>query len=286
MKKEKKLNKNRIFSLILLIALFVGLSLLFYPSVSQYWNKKVQSKATIDYEKIASQLTDEQIEKMFIEADMYNIELSKLNFPLTEYEKLSSIYKKTLNADRKGMIGYISIEKINVELPVYHTVGKYVLNNYCGHMEGSSLPSFNKGVHTVLSAHRGLPNSTLFTHLDKLELGDIFYLNILNTTLVYQVDQIKTVKPEDLSDIQIDKDENYCTLLTCTPYGINSHRLLVRGKLIKNENDRMLILSPNAYLIDKLIIIPAIALPIIFVLILIVLLKPVKKKFKPEDFYH
>ena len=254
MKKVKKLNKNRIFSLILLIALFVGLSLLFYPYVSQYWNKKVQSKATLDYEKIASQLTDEEIEKMFIEADLYNTELSKLNFPLTDYEKLSSVYKKTLNADRKGMIGYISIEKISVELPIYHTVDKYVLNNYCGHMEGSSLPSFNKGVHTVLSAHRGLPNSTLFTHLDKLEPSDIFYLNILNTTLVYQVDQIKTVKPEDLSDIQIDKNENYCTLLTCTPYGINSHRLLVRGKLIRNENDRMLILSPNAYLINKLII--------------------------------
>ena len=276
--------KNKIFSLILLSVLFVGLSLLFYPAVSQYWNSKVQSKATVDYEKIVSGFTDEEINKMFKEAEEYNNELSKLQFPLGDFSSLHDRYLKTLNADSKGMIGYISIEKINVEIPVFHTTSDSVLNNYCGHVEGSSLPSFSKGVHTVLSAHRGLPNSTLFTHLDKMELGDIFYLNILNTTLIYQIDQIKTVTPLDTTDLQIDKDQNYCTLLTCTPYGINTHRLLVRGRLIKSENDRVLVLSPNAYLIDKLIVVPAIALPIIFVLIIYVLFKKPKKKFKPEEY--
>lgn len=274
--------KNKIFTLILLIIFFIGIFLLFYPAVSQYWNSKVQTKAVTDYEKILSEFSEEETILKFKEISDYNEQLKNLNSPFTQYEKLSEKYFNTLNIGQDGMLGYINIPKINVEIPIYHTVNESVLRNGCGHMEGTSFPIDEKCTHTVLSAHRGLPNSTLFTHLDKIEEGDIFTISILSRTLTYTVDQIKVVEPNDVSDLQIKENENYCTLITCTPYGINTHRLLVRGKLIGNTSERALLLSSEAYRIDKTIIAGFVALPILFILIIYVIFKPVKRKIHPE----
>ncbi len=172
----------------------------------------------------------------------------------------------------------IDIDKIQVKLPIYHGTNPSILNHACGHIEGSSFPIAGKGTHAALSAHRGLPSAKLFSDLDKLDVGDTFRVTVLDTTYIYEVDQIKTVLPNDVSDLLIDEDKEYCTLVTCTPYGINSHRLLVRGHRIESEDKRTLNAVSEAYIIDRLIVTPIVALPIIFILMLYVFFKPVKKK--------
>ena len=176
------------------------------------------------------------------------------------------------------MMGYLDIDKIQLKLPIYHTTDPSVLNAACGHLEGSSLPVGGESTHCVLSAHRGLPTATLFTHLDRMEIGDTFRITVLDRTLVYEVDQIKVVTPDDFTDIMITDGMDYCTLLTCTPYGINTHRLLVRGVRIETEQKRTLRVVSEAFIIDRLIVTPIVALPILLVLIVYVFLKPAKKK--------
>lgn len=274
--------KKKIITIILLAVFFIGLSVLLYPAISQYWNSKVQSKAVSDYETMLKNMPTTDYTKIFEEADDYNNELRALGFPLTEYKKLSG-YDETVNIGNNGMIGYISIDKIQVELPIYHGTSASVLNVACGHLEGSSLPVGGAGTHAVLSAHRGLPSAKLFTHLDMLEIGDTFVIRVLDRTLTYQVDQIKTVNPNESEDLQIVDGEDYCTLLTCTPYGINTHRLLVRGKRIEIITTKDIYVKSEAYLIDKLIVTPIVALPILFVLMVYVCFKPVKKKIVVEE---
>ena len=174
-------------------------------------------------------------------------------------------------------MGYITIEKISVELPVYHTTSESVLSVGVGHMQGTSFPVGGTGTHSVLSAHRGLPSAVLFTHLDHLEIGDTFTIKILDRTMTYQVDQIKTVDPSDASDINVFEGEDYCTLLTCTPYGINTHRLLVRGTRISTVSQKNIYIISEAYQIDSLIVMPVVAIPMLLILMVIVLMKPVKK---------
>ena len=174
-------------------------------------------------------------------------------------------------------MGYLTIDKIKVELPIYHGTSADVLNKAVGHLEGTSLPVGGKGTHSVLSAHRGLPSFKLFTDLDKLEIGDTFVINILDRTITYQVDKITIVKPNQVNDLKIDKDGDYVTLLTCTPYGINTHRLLVRGKRIENETKKTFI-TTEGFRISTLVVMPLVALPIIFSLLLIILIKPINKK--------
>lgn len=274
--------KKKIITIILLAVFFIGLCVLLYPAISQYWNSKVQSKAVADYETMLKNMTTTDFSKMVKEADDYNKKLNALDFPLTEYKKLSG-YNEAVNIGNNGMMGYISIEKIQVELPIYHGTSPSVLNVACGHLEGTSLPVGGKGTHAVLSAHRGLPSATLFTHLDMLEIGDVFVIKVLDRTLTYQVDQIKIVKPDESEDLQIVDAEDYCTLLTCTPYGINTHRLLVRGKRIETIPTKSIYVKSEAYLIDKLIVTPIVALPILFVLMVYVSFKPVKKKIVIEE---
>ncbi len=260
-------------TLVLLIIFFVGLSILLYPMVSQYLNSKVQSKAIDDYEKKFSNISSDDYKKMFEEAKKYNEELLKLDYPLAQYNILTG-YNDILNLNDNGMIGYVSIEKIKVELPIYHGTSSAVLNVAAGHMEGSSLPVGGESTHSIISAHRGLPSSRLFTDLDKMELGDTFTITVLNQTLTYQVDKIEVIEPKEVKSLEIIEGEDYVTLLTCTPYGINTHRLLVRGKRIENVNKKKLYVTYEAYKVDRFIVTIAIALPILLGLIIYVMFKP------------
>ncbi len=274
---DEILKKRKVITLILLGVFFVGLSVLLYPSVSSYWNSITQSKAIVDYDTIVKSLSPKDYSEILEKAENYNKELAKLNFPLSEYKKLSG-YNECLNAAGDGIIGYIDIDKIQVKLPIYHGTDPGMLNHSCGHIEGSSFPIAGKGTHAALSAHRGLPSAKLFTDLDRLDIGDTFRITVLDKTYIYEIDQIKTVLPDDVSDLLIDKDKEYCTLVTCTPYGINSHRLLVRGHRIESEDMRTLNAVSEAYIVDRLIVTPIVALPMIFILMLYVFFKPVKKK--------
>ncbi len=269
------MKKNKT-TLIMVLFFFIGLAILLYPSISNFYNQKVQSKAIIDYESILNNIKKEDYTDYFNKADEYNKKLLSMKRPLLTYKNIKN-YNKILNLNDHGMMGYLTIDKIKVELPIYHGTSADVLNKAVGHLEGTSLPVGGKGTHSVLSAHRGLPSFKLFTDLDKLEIGDTFVINILDRTITYQVDKITIVKPNQVNDLKIDKDGDYVTLLTCTPYGINTHRLLVRGKRIENETKKTFI-TTEGFRISTLVVMPLVALPIIFSLLLIILIKPINKK--------
>ena len=263
----------------LVLMLFVGVCGLLYPSVSQYWNTKTQTQAVENYREILESLKEEDLTKFFEEAENYNKELNDLSFPLNDYYKLKG-YNDILNVGGNGIMGYVSIQKLGVELPLYHGISAEVLNVACGHIEGTSLPVGGENTHCVLSAHRGLPHAKLFTNLDKMEVGDTFTLTTLNQTFTYQVDQIKVVRPDEVDDIRIVPGEDLCTLLTCTPYGINSHRLLVRGTRIENAAP-VLHVTSNAYRIDSLVATPVVAAPILLILLIFLMIKYRDKGSKP-----
>lgn len=262
-------------TLILIFIFFVGLSVMLYPSLSSYWNSKTQTEAIIDYEKILASLEKADYTEYFDAAGEYNRALSELTVPLMQYGELEGY--RALDVTGTGVLGYITIEKIGVELPIYHTTSENVLSFAAGHLEGTSLPVGGESTHSVLSAHRGLPTATLFTHLDRMELGDTFEITVLDRTLTYQVDQIKVIDPSNAEDITIVEGEDYCTLLTCTPYGINTHRLLVRGKQIDSASQKNIYVTSDAFRIDPLIVTPAVAIPMLLILMIIVLMTPVKK---------
>mgnify|MGYP003307657159 CR=1 FL=1 len=272
------MKKNKI-GILLVLMLFIGVCGLLYPSVSQYWNSKTQTQAVENYRDILESLKSEDYEAYFKEAEKYNSQLNELNFPLTDYYKLNG-YNDILNVSGTGIMGYVSIPKLGVELPLYHGISAEVLNVACGHLEGTSLPVGGENTHCVLSAHRGLPHAKLFTELDKMEVGDIFTITVLNRTVTYQVDQIKVVLPNETNDVQIVKGEDLCTLLTCTPYGINSHRLLVRGTRIENAAP-VLHVTSNAYRIDSLVATPVVAAPILLILLIVLMIKYRDKGSKP-----
>ena len=269
-------------TIILLVSFFIGLSVLLYPSISSYWNSKTQSEAIVDYEAMLSQYKPEDYTALFAEADAYNQQLSQLSEPLVEHSRLPD-YNSILNVGGTGMMGYITVPKISQELPVYHGTSDGVLSVAVGHLQGTSLPVGGESTHCVVSAHRGLPTAVLFTHLDRMEIGDIFYFTILDRTITYEVDQIRIVEPDDASLLQITDGKDYCTLLTCTPYGINTQRLLVRGHQVDATQTRNLYVANEAYRIEPLIVMPIVALPIIFVLLMYVMFAPVKKETLGEE---
>ena len=272
------MKKNKI-GILLVLMLFIGVCGLLYPSVSQYWNSKTQTQAVENYREILASLKPEDYDAFFEKAEKYNSQLNELNFPLTDYYKLKG-YNDILNVSGTGIMGYLSISKLGVELPLYHGISAEVLNVACGHLEGTSLPIGGENTHCVLSAHRGLPHAKLFTELDKMEVGDTFTITVLNRTITYQVDQIKVVLPNETDDVQIVAGEDLCTLLTCTPYGINSHRLLVRGTRIENAAP-VLHVTSNAYRIDSLVATPFVAAPILLILLIVLMIKYRDKGSKP-----
>ncbi len=282
MKENKPVQKKKSgsASTILLVAIFfVGLSVMLYPTISDFWNEKRQSQAIINYDDLIVDLTPEDYTKLFHKADKYNEKLRNMSFPFLSHKSIADEYYSTLDVNGDGMMGYITIEKIKVQLPIYHGTADKVLNSAVGHVEGSSIPVGGVSTHAVLSAHRGLPSAKLFTNLDKLEKGDIFTIRILDRTITYQVDQILIVLPEETDALNVVPGEDYCTLVTCTPYGINTHRMLVRGTRIENiEPDRVINVITEAYQIDPLIVTPAVAAPILGLLLIYLIVKSSKAK--------
>ena len=263
--------------ILLVLMLFIGVCGLLYPSVSQYWNSKTQTRVVENYQDILSSLEQADYDEFFQEAEAYNAALAELPSPLFDYRQLEG-YEDTL--DVNGIMGYVIIKKLGVELPIYHGISAEVLNVACGHLEGSSLPVGGERTHCVLSAHRGLPHAKLFTELDKMEPGDTFQITVLDRTFTYQVDQIKVVRPDEINDVEIVKGKDYCTLLTCTPYGINSHRLLVRGNRIENAAPALYVIS-DAYRIDSLVATPVVAAPILLILLIVLMIRYRDKGSKP-----
>lgn len=275
--------KKRKTTIIMVLFFFMGLLILLYPAISDFYNQKVQSKSIVDYEALLEKIDDNNYDEIFNKADLYNQKLRNLSNQFINYKSLKN-YKKILNIDNKGMMGYISIDKIKVELPIYHGTSEEVLNKAVGHIEGSSLPVGGIGTHSVLSAHRGLPSSMLFTNLDKLEIGDTFTITTLNRTLTYEVDKITIVSPKEVNSLKIDKNADYVTLVTCTPYGINTHRLLVRGKRIENAKKKKFV-TTEAFKISTMIVTPIVSIPIIFTLLLVIMFKPVQNKNRIKQKY-
>lgn len=274
--------QTRKATIILLISFFIGLSVLLYPSISSFWNSKTQSEAIVNYEAMLALYKPEDYSAIFEEADEYNAQLAQLESQFLLYRRLEN-YNDVLDISGTGMMGYITIPKISQELPVYHGTTEAVLAIAVGHFEGTSLPVGGPTTHSVVSAHRGLPTAVLFTHLDRMEIGDTFYFTILDRTITYEVDQIRIVEPEDMELIRIEEGKDYCTLLTCTPYGINSHRLLVRGHQVDASQKRNIYIANEAYRVDTLIVMPIVALPMIFVFLIYVMVAPVKKEALGED---
>lgn len=262
-------------------SLFIGLFLLLYPTVSEHINALHQSRAIQNYNEISASLSDAQKEKMLEAAREYNKKIAETEGVLSHPELVPG-YDTTLDITGTGIMGYLTIEKIKVELPIYHSVDDEVLQIAAGHLPGTSLPIGGKGTHAVLSGHRGLPSARLFTDLDKMELGDVFYVTVLSEVLTYQVDQIKIVKPYEVDDLGIDQAEDYCTLFTCTPYGINSHRLLIRGKRIETKEEMKIYVANDGFIVSPLIVAPILAAPVLLVLF-IVLMFSGKKKGSRKD---
>lgn len=270
--------KKNISTIILVLIFFVGLSLLLYPTISDYWNSFHQSRAIATYAEAVAELDDEDYEKMWQEAEAYNQKLSYQpnRWNLTEEEEEE--YNRILDVGGTGIMGYIEIPEIKVSLPIYHGTDEGVLQIAVGHIPGSSLPVGGIGTHSVVSGHRGLPSAKLFTNLDELDEGDVFMIRVLDETLTYEVDKISIVEPDDLTGLEIDPELDLCTLVTCTPYGVNSHRLLVRGHRIPNLDDDSIRVTADAMQVDRLIVASAIAVPILLVLIIWVLVHYRKKK--------
>lgn len=238
--KSKEKKKFTIKDIIRLIVLLVAFSVLLYPTFSSYLNEKNSSRVVSNYDAESVKLSNAEKEQMLADARAYNQEMLgniDLIDPFSQTNtEIDERYQNLLNVDGSGMMGYIRIPKIKVELPIYHGTSETVLQAGVGHFWGTSLPVGGESTHTVLTGHRGLPTKTLFTNMDKLEVGDIFYIKVLGETLAYQIDQILTVLPEETDALSIESGQDYATLVTCTPYAINTHRLLVRGKRIPYED--------------------------------------------------
>ena len=257
----------------LTLGFLVGICILLYPAFSDFWNSKTQSRAITNYESVLGNLKPEDYTAIFENAHNYNKALYETEYPLMDYINVPGYYD-ALRITDNDMIGYLKIERIGVELPIYHGTSDDVLNKGVGHLEGSSLPVGGENTHSVMSAHRGLPSSKLFTDLDRLEKGDTFQIVVLNQVLTYQVDQIKVITPTAIEDLQIVEGGDYCTLFTCTPYGINTHRLLVRGVRIETIKEKpVLYVSNEAFLIEPLLVTPAVAAPMLCALLIHLLVK-------------
>ena len=270
--------RKNLSTIILILIFLVGLSVMLYPSVSDAVNRKHQSRAVAGYAEKVEQLSDADYQTYFDAADAYNRQLNTT--PNAFYKPdLVSGYAQTLDISGTGIMGYITIPKISVELPIYHGTDEGVLQVAAGHLEGSSLPVGGAGTHAVISAHRGLPSAKLFTNLDELEVGDRFTITVLNRVLTYEVDQISIVLPTETDQLLPTEGMDYVTLMTCTPYGINTHRLLVRGKRIETaESQKHIRVAADAFHIEPIIVAPILAIPMLLAALVGVLVAPHLRK--------
>lgn len=270
--------KRNFTSIILVAILIVGMSLLLYPTVSEYINSKHQSRVVRSYSTQVADMSEDISEQMVNEAQEYNTRLKDADKAFYNPDRVSG-YEETLDVTGTGIMGYISIDKIGVQLPIYHGVDEAVLQIAVGHLPGTSLPVSGDSTHVVLSGHRGLPSAMLFTQLDKLEVGDTFQIDVLKEQYTYKIDQIKIVLPYEVDDLQIVDGKEYCTLMTCTPYGINSHRLLVRGvrtEIAKAGEPNYV--TNEAYQIDPVIVMPVLAVPMFFIWMIVLAIRYVRRR--------
>lgn len=278
--------KKKLPTILLAAALVTGLFLLIYPTASNWWNRLHQTYAVAGYVEQVADLSAEENQKLREEAEAYNQRLFQSGegvHTLTEEEEKE--YNSLLNITEDGIMGYVDIPKINVQLPIYHGTDEAILEVAVGHIPGSSLPVGGPNTHTVISGHRGLPSARLFTDIDQLREGDTFTLNVLDETLTYEVDQIRTVLPDELQDLAIQEGKDYCTLVTCTPYGVNTHRLLVRGHRIPNASDDVRIVA-DAVQVSPLMVAPVIAAVIVLILMLWLFLGTRSGKHRPKNAPH
>lgn len=269
--------KRKFSTMLLILVFFAGLSLLLYPSLSDYWNSFHASQAVATYSEEVRNLNADKYDRLIGEAREYNAALPGRYKAFFLSESDRSTYNALLDVNGTGVMGYIEIPTIQISLPIYHGTEDEVLQIAVGHLDWSSLPVGGEGTHCVLSGHRGLPSAKLFTNLDKLVAGDKFVIRVLDEVMTYEVDQILIVEPNGLSALAIEKGKDLCTLVTCTPYGVNSHRLLVRGHRVENESEEIRVTS-DAMEIDPLIVAPAVALPMLLALLFILLVSGKKKK--------
>lgn len=275
--------KKHLPTILMIFVFLVGLAIMLYPVVSNAINIRHQSVAVVKYSEMVSELSDETISDVLSKAADYNERLRKTVNHFFEPEQVTG-YESTLLVNDSNIMATINIERIGVNLSIYHGTSDYVLNQAVGHLEGTSLPIGGESTHSVLVAHRGLPSAKLFTDLDKLEEGDIFKINVPGQELLYCVDQILVVEPDEVDQLQIVEGQDYCTLLTCTPYGINTHRLLVRGIRISSpEEVETLYVKSNAKVIDPIRVAPFVAVPLLVLLVIAVFIGSGRKHNKKYD---
>ena len=268
--------RRRLGNILLTLAFVVGIALLAYPSFSDWWNTFHQTRAIAGYTATVANMDREDFDRMWAEAEAFNEYLSKKTnrFNLTQ-EELAT-YNSILDVTGTGIMGYIDIPSIKISLPIYHGTDESILQIAIGHIAGTSFPIGGEGTHAAVSGHRGLPSARLFTDIDKLQAGDKFLLQMLDRTLTYEVDQIRIVLPQELQDLEIDPYQDYVTLITCTPYGVNTHRLLVRGHRVDNDNTDATRITADAMRFEPVIVAPLVAAPILLVLLIILLVSTSK----------
>ena len=276
-----KKNKNRITTVLLALVFLAGLSLLLYPTVSDYWNSFHASRAVAAYAQEVADLNGAEYDRLLEAARDYNARVPERSntFALTEAEQAE--YQSLLNMDGTGIMGYIEIPNIKLSLPIYHGTEESVLQIAVGHLDWSALPVGGEGTHCVLSGHRGLPSAKLFTNLDQLREGDTFTLRVLDEVLCYEVDQIRIVEPQDTAALLPEPWQDLCTLVTCTPYGVNTHRLLVRGHRIENPDSADAIrVTSDAMQIEPILVAPAVGVPLALLAVAALLLSDRRRKRK------
>ena len=286
------IKENRITLIIVAVGLF-GLGLILYPSAADWWNSFHQSRAVAAYAQKVANLDSSDYERILADAEAYNNNLAANGIDWAMSEEEIEAYEKELDITGNGIMGYISIPKIHVQLPIYHGIDDAVLQIAIGHLAETSLPVGGESSHCVVSGHRGLPSAKLFTDIDKLVEGDTWTVNVLNKTLTYEVDQIRVVEPTDLSNLQIEQGKDYFTLVTCTPYGINTHRLLVRGHRVDNAQGEANVIA-DALQIEPVYIAPFLAIPFIVLLLIIMMIstgymkrrKKIRQKAENEFDWH
>ncbi|MCD7981083.1 MAG: class C sortase [Clostridiales bacterium] len=278
-KKAKGKKKSRIWAVTLVVILVAGILILLYPSVSNWSNQRVQTRAVATYDQAVSELSEKDYSAILAAAEAYNQTLAEVGSgKALAHPELIEGYEDALNITGTGMMGYITIEKINVELPIYHGTSDGVLQIAVGHLQGTSLPVGGASTHCVLSAHRGLPSAMLFTRLDEMEVGDTFTITVLDQVLTYEVDQISIVLPDESEYLYIEDGKDYCTLMTCTPYGINTHRLLVRGVRVDNADGSLIHVTAEARQINTMIVAAVAAVPLLLLLLICLFIRKRRRK--------
>lgn len=279
MKNISKKTKSKIVTALMILCVVVGVGFIAYPTVSNLWNRMHAARVIENYDGRVDELSAQELEKMWEAAYEYNQDLNDTP-DFTTNAELKNRYFQILNVDDHGMIGYITIDKIDVNLPVYHDVEDYHLEVAAGHLKETSFPIGGGSTHAVILGHRGLPGARLFTDLDSVTEDDIFKIHILDRVFSYKVDQIRVVLPNEVSDLRTEIGKDYCTLVTCTPYGVNTHRLLVRGKLMDSGTGDASFISTEVIRIERMFIASVIAIPMLLIVLIYLI---IRRRRRPEE---